>query len=237
MVMDELDRMTKEAVQSPEEAAQLVGLEPEGELTFQPTAVQVNAESKVLTVYHTVTGEPRTMPLVYARTAVLKRFRAKDGPGLAGKFVFTPRKEDAPEYKLGSVTCLLHPSRPERAVYDTWGLPVCMSAHLPSEYEAERHTENDHTSAWDRMKEMKQRRREDEDRERQSESLRIQNQILQGLANNMAPQPVATTASTGEVTTWTETSASEVQEVTVTSSSTDAVSDHSASTSAIKAHG
>lgn len=183
MVMTDLDRMMQDAVKSPQDAAQLASLDG-ATLELKPTGVQLNEESQPVTIYHTVSGEPRTMPRLYARTALLKKFRAKDGAELAGKFVFSA-KPTVP-YVLGAVKCLLHPSRLERGLYDSWGLPVCKSEHFPSEYEAENHTRNDHATAWARMVEIRQRTREEEDRRVQLEALQTQNQLLASLATDRA---------------------------------------------------
>ena len=170
MVMADLDRMMQDAVKSPEEAQQIASLDHATPYELQPTVVQINAESQPVTIYHTATGEPRVLPRLYARTALLKRFRAKDGVGLAGRFVFS--SQPTVPYVLGSVKCLLHPDRPERSLYSSWGLPTCKSEHFPSEFEAEQHTINDHASAWGRIRDMKQRAREDEDRQLQRDLLR-----------------------------------------------------------------
>lgn len=193
MVMEQLDQMMKEAVRSPEEALQLSGLDDAQVESFEikPTGVQLNAQSQPVVIYHKVTGEPRKMPRVYAAQALLKRFQAKDGAALAGSFVFST-KPTVP-YHLGEVRCLLHPNRPERALYTDWGLPVCASEHFPSEHEAETHMRFDHPTSWAKIQDTKTKQRQDEDREIQRESLKNQNAILAGLAQRTAPerQPVA----------------------------------------------
>tara|TARA_R110000787_G_scaffold46819_7_gene113679 strand:+ start:515 stop:1186 length:672 start_codon:yes stop_codon:yes gene_type:complete len=184
MTMEALDKMFQEQItQTPEEAAQLVGLEADDGPQLAVTGVQVDPGSKSTVIYHTVTGSPRMVPMVYAATAVLKRFRAKDGAELDGKFVFSS-KPTVP-YVLGSVKCLLHIDRPERDSYNSIGLPVCKSEHFPSEYEAENHTRVDHASAWERMNEIKIRTQAEEDRQMARQSIVNQNLILAGLAGNM----------------------------------------------------
>mgnify|MGYP001563330414 FL=1 len=182
MVMVDLDKMFKDVAGNPEEAAQLQELEEQegGPYELKPTGVQISHNSRPVTIYHTVTGEPRTMPWLYAQTALLKKFRAKDGPGLADKFVF--RAKPTVPWVLGSVKCLLHPDRPERNTYNSWGLPVCRSEHFPSNFEAERHMQTDHPSAWGRIEEVNERKREDEDRHLQREGIKTQNRLLKQLA-------------------------------------------------------
>mgnify|MGYP001616826328 CR=1 FL=1 len=184
MVMEVLDQMMKQAVQSPEEAAQIADLEG-ATIELRPTGVQLNAESQPVRLYHTVTGEPRIVPRIYARTALLKRFRAKDGAGLAGEFVFSVRP--TVPWILGKVKCLLHPDRPERQTYTSWGLPVCTSEHFPSEHEAENHTRSDHATAWAKIQDTQVRTRQEEDRAMQIKSMENQNAILAGLAQRIPP--------------------------------------------------
>ena len=175
MTMEALEQMmAEETSKSQEELEQLEGVGQE--LTLEPTGVQTDAGSKLVTIYHRLTGAPRTIPKVYAEQALLKRFRAKDGAGLDGTFVFST-KPTVP-YVLGTVRCLLHPSQPERPQYDAWGIPTCHSEHFPSEYEARRHVENDHPSAWTRLQQIKTEAQAEEDRMLQRESIRIQNELL-----------------------------------------------------------
>ena len=65
------------------------------------------------------------------------------------------------EYRVGKVTCLLHPSRPERAAYDALGLPVCHKATMMNEMAARLHTQNRHNSSWQVIQETKKTVRED----------------------------------------------------------------------------
>lgn len=178
MTMQDFETLFKEQQPKPEDADALAELEQQ--VNLKPTGVQMSKNSTPVTIYHTVTHEPRTMPYLYAQAALLKRFRAKDGPGLAGKRVFSSTQLG--EYVRGNVKCLLHPYRPERAEYDKMGMPTCLSAHLPSEYEAERHMENKHHSAWERIEKMKERKEEEEEKKRQAEIQLNQVKILQEIA-------------------------------------------------------
>jgi hypothetical protein len=202
MVMESLDRMMSEAAKTPEEAQQLADLEGDGGVNLKPTGIQLNHETEPVTIYHTVTGEPRSMPRLYARTALLKRFRAKDGEGLAGKLVF--KNQPTVPWILGDVKCFLHPSRPQRSQYTAWGLPVCRSEHFPSEFEAEQHMNNDHNASWSRIAEIKDRAQEEEDRKLQRQAIENQTKLLEQLSGNSAQKteskPIVTRAcDCGEV--------------------------------------
>ena len=49
----------------------------------------------------------------------------------------------------GQVKCLLHPEHPNRQLPSFAGFPFCMSAHLASEYERDRHMRMRHHSEWE----------------------------------------------------------------------------------------
>lgn len=191
--MDGIDEMLQAATTtSPDEAAQLQDLEGDGgDLSLKVEAVQVSPESRLVTIYHTQTGSPRRLPKLYARTALLKRFRLKDGAELAGRFVFVSK--DPGIWKLGSVKCLLHPDRPERALYDALGYPICKSKHFPSEYEASRHLENDHNATFERIADIKQQEERDEDRQLQLDALRSNQELVRAVTGNGAATAVAET--------------------------------------------
>lgn len=181
MVMEDLDKMLKDATTAtPDVADEIQGLEETESFQLKPTAVQVSRNSRPVTIYHTQTGEPRTLPYLYAETALYKRFRPKDGRELAGKRVFTSKNPGI--WVLGTVKCLLHPDRPNRKLYDSWGLPTCKSEHFPSEFEAERHLSGDHSAAANRIEEIKEKEERDEDRRLQTQGISNQNKILAQLA-------------------------------------------------------
>ena len=189
MVMN-LDQMIQEAEKSPEDMQQLADLDDAQPDTFElkPTSVQLNAESQTVVIYHSATGEPRRMPRLYARQALLKKFKARDGAELAGKFVFSTRPLGP--YVLGTVKCLLHRDRPQRELYSSWGLPVCKSEHLPSEFEAEQHMKSRHAAAWSRIQEIRETQRRDEDRDIQRRTLETQSKLLESMIGERAPTPI-----------------------------------------------
>lgn len=181
MTMEALDRIFKEqTVGEKDTLEQLAAIERLQEPTLKVEGVQVDPGSKLVTLYHRVTGEPRTIPRVYAPSALLKRYKIGE---FAGQLVFSTTP--TVPYVLGSVKCLLHPSRAERGEYDALGLPVCKGEHFPSEFEATRHTQVDHASAWLRLENIKTERRREEDRKLQLDAIQTQNEVLKSLAANM----------------------------------------------------
>lgn len=141
VTMDRIDRMMKEAQQEQAQEQDIDDLQ--NAETLPITGVQLNASSRMVTIYQRETGEPRQLPALSAQAALRKKYR--NGP-LAGNRVFsiTPTKK----YQGGQVKCMLHPSGPQRAQFDTWGLPVCKSEHLASPGDMQRHMALRHKSAW-----------------------------------------------------------------------------------------
>lgn len=143
-----------------------------------------------VTLYETRTGEPRQIHPWYVKDALKKRHKDPDHPELIGKPVFsrTPVAR-APRQKH---TCLLHPDRPERALYDSWGLPQCMTPHLASDFEVQRHMKNRHKSA---LETINAHRAEIERAEDRAER-RAQTEALMALAaaTQRQQEPVAVAA-------------------------------------------
>jgi len=121
----------------------------------------ISGAGRVLT-YHSQTGEPtpcnRNMLLHHLRKTLPDggfAYTLQD-PG------FRPRK--------GQVKCMLHPDvrLPE---YDSYGFPVCMSAHIPNNYEMRQHMKNRHRAAFQALELMREERQREEDRQFQRELL------------------------------------------------------------------
>ena len=121
----------------------------------------INSAGRVMT-YHVATGEPTPCN----RNMLLSHLRKRLDDG---RPAFTL---DDPGFRpqLGNVKCMLHPDarRPE---YDSYGFPVCMSAHLRNVYQMRRHMKHRHGDVFDAIELMEQERRRDEERQFQRELL------------------------------------------------------------------
>lgn len=87
-------------------------------------------------IYDTLTGD-RSEVLVTMLPQQLRKTR-KDG-----SLVFTTVKPDFEPVK-GTIKCLLHPDDPNRAYYDTLGLPTCPKSNITSTYHLIGHMRHRH---------------------------------------------------------------------------------------------
>ncbi len=108
-------------------------------------------------IYDTRTGE-RSLTNRNMLPSQLKKKRPD------GTSVFTTRRPKVRPAR-GSHTCLLHPSRPERAHFDELGLPKCPKANLTSAHQVKRHMMNRHKVEWATIEEERVRREKAEERE------------------------------------------------------------------------
>ena len=76
-----------------------------------------------------------------------------------GSRIFTTVSPKSPAAR-GKVKCMLHPKGPDRALYDSMGLPVCTSGHLQNDYELGRHMRNRHQSAWEAIQSLETKKKE-----------------------------------------------------------------------------
>ncbi len=158
MTMDAIDRMIEEAAESRTQDLS----EVEGSETLTIQSVELNKASRMVTIYHVTTGEPRRMPALAAEIALRKKGKDPNDP-LYRKFIFSPKPTR--EYHYGTAKCLLHPDNPSRGEYDKWGLPVCDTAHIASPGEVQRHMVKRHPSANAIIREAEAEARRQEERE------------------------------------------------------------------------
>mgnify|MGYP001576305244 CR=1 FL=1 len=151
------------------------------------TPAPLNEMSRMVTIYLRETGEPRDMPMLAAKVALLKRFRRKHP--LAGQFLFsaTPTKE----YHWGKSPCLLHPSNPNREQYDRWGLPVCDAARLASPGEVQKHMKSRHPTALGIIQEAEKELQRQKDIAAQASLGESILKAITQLADKPVAQPVA----------------------------------------------
>lgn len=113
--------------------------------------METSPKKEPVIVYSMVDGEPIPMAPHIAEMAMKKRL--KDGT-----YLFTDKKEDAPEYKYGTVKCFLHPEAPEREILDEIGLAgvTCQADHLASLYSKRIHGQRRHRQEWETLQEHRQ---------------------------------------------------------------------------------
>lgn len=112
----------------------------EQEIVFQ----EISPRRKRVTIYATSDGEELSIPRVLLVPTLDKR------DPRTGEYMFTARKEEAPEYKRGDVKCFLHPDAPDRAILVEIGLGsiTCISAHLANPYSKRIHGLHRHKQEW-----------------------------------------------------------------------------------------
>ena len=133
-------------------------------LTAQDSVKSIAPSRKMATVYSTIDGEELQWPL----NAVARLLEKKREDG---KYMFTARKSEAPEYRLGEVKCFLHPESPERPILEQIGLArvTCPAAHLANIFSRDIHAQNRHGKQWQAYQRhiAEQKQREVEERQQQ----------------------------------------------------------------------
>ncbi len=125
---------------------QVEGLDQEDmpEIIFKETSP---ARRRVM-IYSMKDGEPLPIPKYMLDRTLSKRLDD-------GNFMFTTRKEEAPEYKLGTIKCFLHPESPDRVILEEIGLSgtTCPAAGLANLYSKRQHARHRHKEEWDAYQE------------------------------------------------------------------------------------
>jgi hypothetical protein len=105
--------------------------------------MDVSPQRRSVTIYSMLTGEP--IPVPRYRLDDLMKQTLPDG-----RYAFTADPAKAPEYRLGTVKCFLHPDSPERLTLQEIGLggAFCPAAHLANEYEKVQHAQHKHRKQW-----------------------------------------------------------------------------------------
>ncbi len=143
---------------------QVSGLEGQnvGEVVFQ----EISPGRQPVTIYSVENGEPVSVP-AYMLNAVMEK-QLDDG-----RFRFVGKKEDAPEYKLGTVKCFLHPESPERKILTEIGMSTisCPAAHLANQHSKRIHAQHRHKQEWAAYHEYKGEQETKKYNERQDKQL------------------------------------------------------------------
>jgi len=87
-----------------------------------------------------------------------------------GSRIFTTVKPATPPAR-GTFKCLLHPTSPNRALYDRMGLPVCKKSNLTSEFQVMRHMQTRHRIEWQTIENERTRQEKNQEREFQQQLL------------------------------------------------------------------
>ncbi len=96
------------------------------------------------TIYSMRDGEPLPVPLYMAEKALDKRDPA------TGEYMFTSLKEKAPEYKMGTIKCFLHPDSSDQVILDEIGLSgmPCPKKTLKNPHSKRMHALHRHPEEW-----------------------------------------------------------------------------------------
>lgn len=160
VTMERVDQMMQEAQQTQDDEVQKLETVAEGAVGMEITGVQLNKASRMTTIYHRLNGDPRRLPYLAAVFALKKRYNIPGDPRHK-QFVFSA--SPTVPYHEGTIKCLLHPDNPNRELYDSWGLPVCMTATIASPGALVRYMDKRHHGEYEIIKdhEREQKRLEE----------------------------------------------------------------------------
>lgn len=132
---------------------QVEGLDQEDmpEIIFKETSP---SRRRVL-IYSMRDGEPLPIPKYMLDRTIRKRMDD-------GSLMFTTRKDEAPEYKLGKIKCFLHPESADRVILEEIGLSgvSCPAAGLATLHAKRMHGLHRHKEEWDAYQEFKDDKKE-----------------------------------------------------------------------------
>lgn len=193
-MMEDLDSVETmaEAEAAPEPFVEGMVVQPTQDKPFGSNISEVTGPGWVF-LYNTMTGEQIRVNRWNLRDALKKTHDDPMHPEYMGRPLFATKRTK--KRVLGANRCLLHPKDPDAALYQSWGLPVCLSEHLASPFQVTQHMNHKHKNEWAAIQEYRSKRESDSWNKRQEE-------ILLTLAQRaaIAPAPVATaTVATGAV--------------------------------------
>ena len=119
-------------------------------------AKNISVSAGHVTMWNTDTREPSDFNLNAVRAKLREVFPPdyENNPLMRGRACWTAIEPSEPPF-VGSITCLLHPSRPERAEFDALGYPRCNFNVCANEMEARRHLEKKHPGVHRMMQEAR----------------------------------------------------------------------------------
>lgn len=118
---------------------------------------------KLVTIWNMESGEEAVLPRYIAVAGLNTRSqRSKTG------YMWTAHQEQAPEPRVNTIKCFLHPESAERAFLDEIGVSaVCMSEHLASNSSKWEHARNRHSGSYKVYQDEVNRRENEQYRQRQ----------------------------------------------------------------------
>ena len=157
------------AVNTPEKAQEVRDLRAQmAELADDPEIIfkESSPRKRMATIYSMIDGEPLPVAMTNIERALEKRL-----PG--GGYMFTAKKEEAPEYKLGDVKCFLHMDSPDRPILREIGLggAYCPAAHLANSHSKRIHAQHRHSQEWAAYQEFVKDEKERAQIERENQQL------------------------------------------------------------------
>ena len=159
--------------------SQLDGLntQDQGEIIF----MHISPGREPVTIYRAKTGEPVEVPAYMVRAVMEKE---EDG-----RPMFVARKEDAPEYKLGTIKCFLHADSPERPILEEIGLSgvTCPAAHLASQHARRQHGLHRHKQEWAAYQEFMEDEKEGKREARLDKQLQATLDVAERAGGQTAP--------------------------------------------------
>ena len=141
--------------------AQLAGLDAEDQsgVLFQ----EWSPGRTYVTIWSMETGEEVTLPKYQAVAAL-------NTPSMRGGWAWTAHKDLAPQPRVNSTLCFLHPDSAERAFLDEIGIhTVCMSSKLAGNGAKWEHARNRHSTSYRRYEEAKRDLETKETRDRDNQ--------------------------------------------------------------------
>jgi hypothetical protein len=143
-----------------QEIEKLVGNELRSSDSKAPTIMRdVSDPDERMTIFSTLTGEPRAVPLYMLPKTMRKRLPT-------GKLAFASTQDEALPWKQGEVPCYLNPKHPRYVECVEMGIvsEPCVAEHLSSVYSQRIHMQNRHRQEWATITENDKLMREEEER-------------------------------------------------------------------------
>ena len=181
--------MTQNVAERAEKARDLkaqiseLSAEDAGEILF----LEISPGRVPVIIYRSDTGEPVPVPEYMVKNVMGNRLKN-------GQFAFVSKKEDAPEYRPGTVKCFLHPESPEREDLVELGLAgaSCSAGNLANLHSKRVHGQRRHKQEWAALQELVKDRKEAKQDARQAQQL---DATLAIAGKAVAPIPVEVAAN------------------------------------------